>query len=218
MDQGFNSQFANLDDRAWHRAHYQFTHPDFDTDWSRAHVVADAGLTLLLRPQAGHNGFLGASIRRQAPSHFGTYSARMKAARGDGLVTGFFLYTGAAYGTPHHEIDWEFLGRDTTRAQVSWWVDGAQRNATVPLGFDAADRWATYAIHWSATGITWSVDGRVVYEATRDIPQTPMRLFANLWAADRSIAGWAGHAAPDTTARVQISTLAHRPQDETHQN
>lgn len=99
---------------------YQFTHPLFDTDWDAAHAQPGDGLSLILAPQRGEKRFRGASIRRQEPTHHGRYEAVLTSARGDGLITGFFLYTGPAYGTQHDEIAWEIFGKDTTTAQVAW--------------------------------------------------------------------------------------------------
>ena len=83
---------------------------------------------------------------------------------------------------------------------------------------DAADRTAVYGIDWSPDRIDWTVNGETVFTAVADIPQVPMRLFANIWAADPSIARWAGQTAPGTTAQANIQMLTHRPYPETLQN
>lgn len=144
----FMENFQTLESTEWHRAHYQFTHPAFDTDWNRNHVQVDKGLTLRLAPQFGANRFAGASVRRNNPTHYGYYEAEMRVAKGSGLITGFFLYSGPAYGTQHDEIDWEFFGKDPTVAQVAWFKDGTLRQKKIELGFDASACEHRYGIEW----------------------------------------------------------------------
>ena len=40
--------------------------------------------------------------------------------------------------------------------------------------------WHTFAIDWERDSIVWYVDGKAVFEVTRNIPDTPMYLLANL--------------------------------------
>lgn len=188
----------------WHIAQYDFDHPVFDTDWRRAQVMFDDGVSLHIEPhQKGVNSFVSGSIRRHETSHFGSYSARLKAAKGDGLVTGFFTYTGPAYGTRHDEIDFEILGQDTTRVQIGWFTDGVHQSQMIDLGFDAADGFHSYRFEWSHDRIVWFVDEQRI--ATSDfsqvaVPQTPSYAFVNLWAVSRAAFGWAG--VPDQRTRA----------------
>lgn len=209
---GFSEDFAAWDDAAWHRAHYQFNHPLFDTDWDAGHAQVGDGLRLVLTPQEGANRFRGASVRREEPSHFGRYEAVLTAARGEGLITGFFLYTGPAYGTQHDEIDWEFFGQDTTTAQVAWWLDGVVREVKIDLGFDAAEGPNHYAIDWQPDAIRWYVNGRQVHEAREAIPQSPQRLFTNVWAVKEASAGWAGYAPDGLFAEAKAHFLSFDPE------
>lgn len=200
---------------AWHVAEYDFDHPAFDTDWRREQVRIAQGLELNLAPhKAGTNRFVGASVRREVPSHFGRYEVVIQPAKGEGLVTGFFTYTGPHYGTRHDEIDIEFLGRDTTKMHVAWFVDGELTNEFIDLGFDAADRPRAYAFEWRAEGLRWFAEGRLIFEhRTEDgaIPAVPGRLYANLWAADPSIAEWSGRTSPGTRAQARVLSVRFIP-------
>lgn len=215
---GFIDEFKSLGGD-WHVADYEFDHPKFDTDWRRGQVRADAGLTLMLDPQkAGLNRFAGASIRREDTSHYGRYEVELQAARGAGLVTGFFTYTGPHYGTRHDEIDIEFLGRNTRQMHVAWFVDGALTNHYIDLGFDAADQPRRYAFEWWPDRLAWFVEDRLIFEHhARDgaIPTVPGRLFANLWAADPSISGWAGTTQDGTSGQVLVKRIGFTPFSET---
>lgn len=211
----FGDVFLQIDDGKWAVADYDFSHPGFDTDWRRARVVAGDGVTLGLKPVKGRrNGFEGGSLRRLVRSGFGRYEAMIQPARGSGVVTGFFLYTGAYYGTRHDEIDVEFLGRDTTRLHAAWFVDGQLQNRFVDLGFDAADRPRHYAFEWSATALRWFVEDKLVLEITEQdarLPKVPGYLFLNLWAADKSIASWSGETVPDHAAKAVFDWVRFTP-------
>lgn len=215
---GFLESFKSAPTSGWHVAEYDFTHPHFDTDWRKRQVLfGPEGMTLSVAPQPSHgtgNRFIGGSIRREAPTGYGRYEATIQAAQGKGIVTGFFTYTGPAYGTHHDEIDIEFLGRDTTLMHVAWFVDGHLTNRFIPLGFDAAERPRRYAFDWTPNGITWYADGRVIFDhraADGAIPTLPSRLFANIWAADPGIEGWAGETAVGTKAQAGFSDIRFTP-------
>jgi len=216
--EGFTETFDKIDDQVWHVAEYDFDHPMFDTDWRKAQVVTGpGGLTLAVVPHDGLNRFVGGSIRREEPTHYGRYEAVLQAAQGEGLVTGFFTYTGPHYGTRHDEIDIEILGRDTTRLHIAWFTDGVLHSHFVPLGFDAAEAPRRYAFDWQPDRITWFVEGRVVFTVTAaeaPLPQVPSRLFANLWAADATDPGmraWSGRPAPETTGQAHVLEIQHIP-------
>lgn len=212
QDQSFDDTFKQLSDRRWHVAHYDFHHPSFDTDWRRARVRINHGLRLSLAPHIeGLNRFAGGSIRTLETLHYGRYSVQIQPAKGDGLVTGFFTYTGPYYGTRHDEIDIEFLGKDTTKLHVAWFVDGQLRERDIPLGFDAATCLHTYEFDWHPKGIDWFVNGRKVFGIDADIPRIPGRLYANIWAVDPSIAHWAGRADPALQATSVIKSISFRP-------
>lgn len=218
----FHDPFETLDSRRWHVADYDFDHPHFDTDWRRRQVQHEGSasrLALVIAPSAAppparRNRFEGASLRRRETSGFGRYEAHIKPARGAGLVTGFFLYTGPYYGTRHDEIDIEFLGRNTRIMQVSWFVDGVLQTRQIPLGFDAAARPRRYAFEWWPDRLRWFVGAQLVFEVTRrqaHLPEVPGYLYLNLWAAAPSLADWAGRASPQTRGKARINEVQFTP-------
>ena len=105
----------------------------------------------------------------------------MKAARGSGIISSFFLYT----GTPHDEIDVEFLGKDTSKVQFNYFKNGVGgHEQLVNLGFDAASAFHDYTIEWRENSIKWYVDGVLVHSAVGDastLPTSPTYVYLNLW-------------------------------------
>lgn len=53
---------------------------------------------------------------------------------------------------------------------------------TGTLGNDASEDFHTYAFEWHKDRIVWYVDGKEVHRVTKDLPQTKMRIMANVWA------------------------------------
>ncbi|RWP85634.1 MAG: glycosyl hydrolase family protein [Mesorhizobium sp.] len=122
----------------------------------------------------------------------GRFEAEIRAARGSGLVTGFFLHR----DSPRQEIDVELTGNDPYGMLVNVYFNPGDDGASIgfgyrgspcriELGFDASLDFHHYAIDWSPGCISWWVDGRAVHERVgwdpTPIPHLPMRLHANLW-------------------------------------
>lgn len=212
---GFNEQFKTLKPQDWYVADYAFGHPYFDTDWSAKQVSLSAGMILKLSPQKGQkNGYIGASVRRQNPTRFGRYEVLIQPARGAGVVTGFFTYTGPHYGTRHDEIDIEFLGKNTRQIHVATFVDGQMWNKFIDLGFDAADAPRAYAFEWGPDAVRWYVGDRKIYERNISdgaIPAVAGRLFTNIWAADHSIKTWSGKTVKGTTGTAKVLRMGFEP-------
>lgn len=143
---------------------------------------------------------------------YGRFEAEIKAARGSGLVTGFFLHRDA----PRQEIDVELVGDDPGCMLVNVYFnpgdDGAALSfgyrgspCRIELGFDATLDFHRYTIDWRPDRIIWSVDGKIVHERVSwdptPIPHLPMRLHANLWAPrSEELAGRTDHDALPATA------------------
>ena len=102
----------------------------------------------------------------------------MMPIKADGVDTGFFMYTGPSDGDPWDEIDFEFLGYDTTKVQLNYYTDGVGGHEyMLDLGFDASEGYHTYGFDWQPDRITWYVDGVARYSATENLPTNPGRLW-----------------------------------------
>ena len=162
-------------------------HP-FNCSFARKNaVIADGMLTISLTEEDG--SYVGAEYRTHEKYSYGYYSVRMKAAKCSGVISSFFTYT----GFPWDEIDIEFLGDDTTRVQFNYYTNGVGHHEYLyNLGFDASEAFHEYGFDWQPDSITWYVDGRPVYRATKDIPSTPGQIMVNIWNVADSNADWAG--------------------------
>jgi beta-glucanase (GH16 family) len=132
---------------------------------------------------------------RQAPTietdfyiFFGRVDVKMKAAKGTGIVSSIVFESDDL-----DEIDWEFIGSDTTHVQSNFFGKG---NTTVYDRVeyinidDPQDTFHTYTVDWNSERIEWIIDGATVRTVTFDdpltiggknYPQTPMRIKLGNW-------------------------------------
>lgn len=162
-------------------------HP-FNCAFYRSNAVISDGL-LTISLTKGDDRYIGAEYRSNDRFSYGYYSVSMKAAKGEGVISSFFTYT----GWPWDEIDIEFLGDDTTRVQFNYYTNGVGGHEYIyHLGFDASLEFHEYAFDWQKDSITWYVDGRAVYKATKNIPSTPGQIMVNIWNVADTNKDWAG--------------------------
>lgn len=143
------------------------------------HPVNDPNCTA-----CGGEKWASAEYRSRCFYGYGIYEARLKAAKGAGLVTSFFTYTGPTDGTVgennsygHDEIDIEILGRPPftyeinnpnlqctsstdTVIQMNYFAKGVGGHEQIDcLPFDASQNFHVYKFEWRDNFITWWVDG-----------------------------------------------------------
>jgi endo-1,3-1,4-beta-glycanase ExoK len=140
--------------------------------------------------------FACAELQSRAAYHYGTYEVRLRSAAGPGLVTAFFTYTGPIHGSPHDEIDFEFLGKNPRSVQINYFVDGKpQLGRHIALEGDASSDFADYAFEWLENSLRWFVNGRMVHEARRvpnqPFPTHPGHIIISLWNGEGpDMKGW----------------------------
>lgn len=176
-------------------------------------VHAAEGAQLILSKTAiGNRPYRSGAFASVRAFGHGRFEAEIRAARGSGLVTGFFLHR----DSPRQEIDVELTGDDPCRMLVNVYFNPGDEGAAVgfgyrgspcriELGFDATLDFHLYAIDWRPGCISWSVDGRAVHDRVgwdpTPIPHLPMRLHANLWAPrSEQLAGRIDESALPSTA------------------
>jgi beta-glucanase (GH16 family) len=117
----------------------------------------------------------------------------MKAAKGEGIVTGFFLHR----SEPPQEIDIEIIGKEPGKMLLNAYFnpgnEGTQLDygyrgspVIIDFGFDASSDFHKYTIEWLPDRIRWFVDDMLVHERgswnPTPIPHLAMTLHANLWS------------------------------------
>ncbi|KAF2203642.1 rasp f 9, partial [Delitschia confertaspora ATCC 74209] len=133
---------------------------------------------------------------------FGRIEVKMKAAAGKGIISSIVLESDDL-----DEVDWEFLGTDTTHVQMNYFGKG---NTTVydrMLEGSVANpqqTFHTYALDWKPEALTWEIDGvpvRTLKYADavggKNYPQTPSNVRIGIWAGGdpdnkEGVIQWAG--------------------------
>ncbi|MFD2740017.1 family 16 glycosylhydrolase [Sulfitobacter aestuarii] len=218
-DEPFYSELERLDEKVWFLGNFTMKNPAFRTAWKRQQIDrTDEGalrLSVAPAPEAAEKDFWGAEVQYKMRSHYGRYEVVMTAARGNGVISSFFTYTGPHFDDPHDEIDFEFLGRDTTKVWVTRFADGARLPGRwVDLPFDAADAPHLYAFEWLPDRIVWYVDNKEIFrvtEAQTTLPVTPGRIHMSIWGGGEAQRDWSGVASDDTRTAATYECVSYVP-------
>jgi endo-1,3-1,4-beta-glycanase ExoK len=167
-------------------------------DWRPENIYARNGGAFLEVKRESHGGlpFTAGEMQSRDTYQYGRYEVIMQPAKGSGLVTAFFTYTGPWFGDPHDEIDIEFVGTDTTQIHFNYFRNGKSiKPATFDLPFDAAAKPHLYAFEWRPDGVTWFVD-EVAYYATeagdKAIPKAAGKVMFSAWTGKSGMQAWHG--------------------------
>ena len=186
----------------------------FNVQWTKSNVLYENGvmkLTIDDNPVGSvdtFNEYLGAEARSYQNFGYGDYEVCMKPVKKAGTASTFFLYTGPSEaenpeyddkgnlinGNPWDEIDIEFLGKDTTKVQFNYYVNGEGGHEYMyDLGFDASEDFHTYGFRWAEDEIVWFVDGEPVHRVrANSLPNTEGRILMNYWCGDNKAVNWMG--------------------------
>lgn len=184
------------DDSDWQKANWSNGDP-FNCAWQPDNVTFGQGKMLLTLDNKGcpqeceGKPYASGEFRSTQEKYgFGYYEVRMKPAKGDGLVSSFFTYTGTYGQSDHHEIDFEFLGKDTNKVQLNYYVEGqGNHEVMIDLGFDASKEFHNYGFKLTPDSLTWYVDGKPVHTVKGKVPSKPGKIMVNFWPGT-GVDGW----------------------------
>lgn len=119
---------------------------------------------------------------------FGHVEIYMRAAHGRGIVSSAILQSECL-----DEIDWEFLGANTTHVLTNYFGKGnrtmGNRGADFKMDSAPQDDFHNYTIDWTKERMQWWVDGNMLREVKfadalngQNYPQTPMNIRLGAWA------------------------------------
>jgi endo-1,3-1,4-beta-glycanase ExoK len=161
--------------------------------------------------------FISGQLQRRKWYGYGRYEVVMRPARGEGLISAFYVYTGPHFGDTHEEIDIEFLGRDPNKIYLNRFRDGKSLEDPVwkDLGFDATETAQLYAFEWSKDSITWYADDTVLFKLTGadEVPLPPAKIYLDLWAGGPGQIDWAGKAADTISGQALVQCVSYSPPD-----
>jgi len=144
--------------------------------------------------------YKAAEIYTQDSMLYGKYVLRMKAAKGSGIISNFFLWKdGSELSSVFwEEVDFEVFGRDNAESWQSNIITGLNSRQTSegvhPADFSFGDDYHTFTLEWTPNYVAWFVDDVEVRRDTGGqvddlITDSTIRL--NFWAPD--IPAWVGN-------------------------
>lgn len=207
----------NLNSDLWYVSKHENKTGFYGADWRVENIsVADQGTGISVRqPEDNQERPTAAEIKTQETYSYGTYEAMLRPARGSGIVTAFFTYTGPYFGNPHDEIDFEFLGADLTKVHLNYWRNGKTgKSKIIDLGFDAGDAAHLYSFNWEPDRLTWKVDGKVINTTEPGdafIPRTPGNIYFSTWTGSKAMQAWHGPPTYESGTETDISCVSFVP-------
>lgn len=202
----------------WYIANHDVPTGQWKNDFRASSVsFSDEGMDLsiqLKKDWQPGNWFWDASEVSTNPTfHYGYYEVEMKIAKGSGLVSSMFTYTGPFYGTAHDEVDIEFVGNRTGHVEFNVFHEGSSHGSKRhALGFDASEAFHTYGFDWQPEYVHWYIDGELVHrlEDPAKIPELPSKIMMNMWTG--SLPQWHGPADFNPGAKAQYRCLSYSPE------
>jgi beta-glucanase (GH16 family) len=177
-------------------------------------TFANGLATLLLTPEPTDTAepYRGVEMRSHDTITYGKVESRIRFAKGSAVVSSLVLLYTPWPADNWNELDVEFLGQYSDRAQVNEQVytgpppaqpvtqsvTPTQAPAFVSFGFDPAADFHVYGIEWTPAEVRFTVDGAVVHTWSDHIAlmNLPQNVLLTIWAS--SAASWAGPVGPDT--------------------
>lgn len=148
---------------------------------------------------AGAKPYKGAEIFTHNAMFHGKYVMRMRAAKGGGVISAFFLWKNGSElpEVPWEEVDIEVMGMDNAESWQSNIITGLGEPLTSEQehhhDFSFGDGYRTFTLEWTQNTLTWSVDGdivRTVNGGPADGLVNPAQIRLNVWASESP--EWAG--------------------------
>ncbi|KAJ2517279.1 putative glycosidase CRH2 [Coemansia sp. RSA 2049] len=128
--------------------------------------------------------------------YYGRIEARIRIGSGSGVVTAMLLLGPA----PSDEIDFEWVGKDTTHVQTMYYVQ-SHRVDNLPEVFGAAQNngdlsttFQDYAIELNKDSVKWYLNGillRTLDKGAQEFPSDASRARMGIWDGTQT-SGWAG--------------------------
>lgn len=182
----------------------------FNCGWKPDHVTfANSKMNIKLDDLDSHGKpFTSGEYRTKNTFKYGKYQCNLKAVKKSGVVTAFFTYN----ASPWDEIDVEILGKDTTKVQFNYFVNGVGGHETMySLGFDASAAFHKYEFDWRSGWIKWYVDGvlaRTVNTGAR--PSNAGKIMMNFWPGT-GVDSWLGSFTYTTPLTASYDIVKYTP-------
>jgi hypothetical protein len=148
---------------------------------------------------AGAKSYKSAEIFTNNSQLYGKYVMRIRAAKGSGVISNFFLWKEGSELSDvfWEEVDIEIFGKDNAQSWQSNIITGLNTRITSEQVHTAAssfaDAYHTFSIEWTPGQVRWLVDGNVIRTTTggqADDLVSPSQMRFNFWPPN--VPEWVG--------------------------
>ena len=119
-----NDNFDTFDTSTWYVSDFAVAANWNQTAWDENYVLTPPGEVVLTFDGTDTSGkpYTGSEIQSNAFNGYGSYEVDMMPSGESGVVSSFFLFSNTFFGAArHNEIDFEFLGDDTTKVNINYY-------------------------------------------------------------------------------------------------
>ncbi|WP_081659167.1 family 16 glycosylhydrolase [Pedobacter glucosidilyticus] len=183
--------FSNLDtNKIWLIKSHTFANnlAVFNPDNIQNKNILELVLSRADSSKTSSKSYEGAEIRTRRKYKYGNFKVQLKAPKGSGIVSGFFLYF--PHSSKFKEIDFEFLGKDTCKVYLNHWINKQDNGKALDIPFAFQNGFHEYHLEWRKNFIAWYVDGKELYRTQNYIPKRSMHLVFNIWISKHE--NWVG--------------------------
>jgi hypothetical protein len=196
---GVNS-VPTLKERAWIVHDSRMRMPS-QTKMKPSPVLFVSAIALLLCAAAPRTalGMASAELYSTEPHFYGRFEARIRYAPGDGVVSSFFLWKEGSSdaGAYWNELDMEKVGANCEMHTNAYYGQPAVQHTQVnSMSSDICADYHTYALEWTSTYISWSIDGKEFRKETGETATAfaenasgGMTMHFNIWPGNADFGG-----------------------------
>lgn len=167
----FRDDFGVFDESRWDRGDHQLGRSYLNP----ANVGVSGGNLNLKLPARSTDG---AEIASDELYGYGSYTARIKVPRAPSSITGFFLYYPPDRAS---EVDIEIFNDRSRKVMFTSYKAGNKVTETMKLPFDPTRGFHNYRFDYAPGSLKFYVDGKLMHSYSGNVPDEPMRLYANAW-------------------------------------
>lgn len=197
----WSESFDALDESIWLLQEFSF-YENGSNMFAGNLVIEDSILSILTEKNSGDKpkDYNGGGLGSREFRSYGLFVARIKPCAVKGSVSGFFLMNKWIENNwVHKEIDFEFLGKNPGKVQLTTHlIQGSNvkfSTITLDLGFDYSKDFHEYAILWTKSEVKWFVDKRLIHTEKKYVPDEDLQIRLNLYVGnmdDPGIRNWLG--------------------------
>lgn len=204
--------FDYLDKQQWYVSDGWSNGAHQNCIWSSGAVDMSHKGFATLKHEPDGSAYSCAEIQTKAFFKYGTFEARIRADAGSGRNAAFFAFAGTTHKQPHQEIDVEILTKAPTDVWLNRYYDGDDfgEGGVVTSGAPTSE-FHHYAFIWKPDRLLWYIDGALMREETKNIPNLPLKIYFSHWSSD-TFTKWMGPFEPSPQMHsMEIDWFSYTP-------